>query len=287
MFTARPNRKRVFGPARGRDRLASNPMRVEDEAEQMEAYIESRRPPPPAAPVLESAGGRDIRVSWVNPVGEAAFREVSILMRPCGAERHQASSSEWWRVDGRTKTLMLAEDAKCLPPSPCEVTVTGLEVDMPYEAMLEAQTVRGFHVESPVSQSLQVGKASCPAAPLLEEAATGAVRVRWVLPAAAPPVERVLIFMRQVDDPEWGLVDNLTMTLVDANYTGTMQACPPDPTEVVVSGLDAERPYEAKFACLNDFGWSEQSPPSASLQLTKPPQDDDAAKSSRKWFFQV
>ena len=234
--------------------------------EELEAYILSRKPAPPAAPTLESAGGRDIRVRWSNPPGEAASREVSVLMRPAGIERHQASSSEWWRVDGRTKSLMFAEEAKCLPPTPCEVTVTGLEMDMPYEAMIEAQTVRGFHVESLVSKQLQVGRAGCPSAPLLEEASTGAVRVRWVLPPAAPPVERVLLFMRQVDDPEWGLVDNLTMTLVDANFTGAMQACPPEPTEIVVSGLGADQPYEAKLACLNDFGWSEHSPPSASLQ---------------------
>jgi len=234
----------------------SGSMQLGEEQAKLEEYLVSRRPKPPEAPWLEAAGGGNMRVQWVVPAGEAAFREVSVLMRPVGAAHHHASSSEWWRVDSRTKYLML-----------------------------EALTVCGFHVESPISQPLQIGRPPTPAAPLLEEAEPGAIRARWVLPAAAPPVERVLLFLRRVEEPEWGLVDNLTRTLVRPDFQGQLQACAAADGEVVVTGLDPDGPYEAKVACLNEHGWSEHSPPSASLQLTRPPSSAVAGWS--KWFFQV
>eukprot|EP00966_Prymnesium_polylepis_P272667 6299786-Prymnesium_polylepis.1 len=185
-------------------------------------------------------------------------------MRVADPAHQHATSSEWWRVDGRTKTLML-EGWKALPPAPCEVVVIGLEPDTPYEAYVEAQTVRGFHVESPVSAVLQVGLPAAPDAPLLEQAGPGALCVRWVAPASSPPVERVLCLLRRAGDADadWDWVDNITNSIVGKDFVGTIQACPASPAEVVVAGLDPEVQYEAKCACLNGRGWSAHSPTSA------------------------
>ncbi|KAL1528566.1 hypothetical protein AB1Y20_009907 [Prymnesium parvum] len=231
----------------------------------MEDFILKMKPEPPEAPRLESAGAGDIRVRWTNPTGQAAFREVSVLMRPSGESYHHTSSSEWGRVDSRTKTLML-DGWKTFPSEPPEVVVIGLDPDTPYEAMLEVLTVRGFQLQSPVSDALQVGKANQPAAPLLEAVASSSIRVRWVLPEAEPPIERVLIFMRQVGDADWCLVDNHSKTLVDAGFSGC-QLCAPAPSEITVSGLHADRAYECKVACLNEYGWSEHSQTSAVVHL--------------------
>lgn len=262
----------------------------------MEEFILKMKPEPPQPPTLSAAHGSDIRITWLNPEGPAAFREVSVLMRPSDTKRHCASSSEWWRVDGRTKCLML-EGWMTLPPSPPEVVVSGLEKDVAYEAMLDVLTVRGFQLQSEPSQPLCIGRAGTPEPPALEALGPGSLRVRWTIPLAHPPVERVLLFMRrrafdaavtsqaqemmmtteddetfegehgeQDGDLEWALVDNQTATLMDAGFAGG-QTCPATPSEIVVTELECGS-YVAKIACLNEHGWSEQSLPSASVLIS-------------------
>lgn len=232
----------------------------------MEAYIMKMKPDPPEAPNLEAANNGDIRVRWKNPTGQAAFREVSVLMRRADEAVHRASSDEWCRVDSRTKTLMF-DGWKNFPPLPSEVVVTGLDLDTPYEAMLDVLTVRGFQLQSEPSEVLRIGRAATSLAPILEDAGNATARVQWVLPAAEPPIERVLVFLRPVGNEEWLLVDNLTKTLIGSGFCGG-QACPPMPSELLVTGIDAGRSYEARLAFLNEHGWSEPSPISPAVEIS-------------------
>lgn len=241
------------------DRTMDDDIFASDVPDGMEAFVRMKRPPPPAPPTLQAVGADSIRVSWVVPPGEAAFRSVSVLMRPA-----DVGDVEWYRVDSRTKYLVL-ECWKDFPAEPAEVEVSGLSRGMPYEAMLIVQTVRGFSLDSPVSEPIHLSAPGAPAAPVLEAVGGDSIRIRWTVPPGQ--VQMVLLFVRQSGDAEWGLVDQRTGTLLPAGFAGG-QACQASPSEIVVSGLNAERPYEAKLAALNTLGWSEPSPISAALQLS-------------------
>ena len=221
---------------------------------------------PPAAPLLQTVDEpNSLCVLWS---ASPALTQVSLWMR-------QVGQTAWLAVDSSTATLKptFPAIAKVYTAALGTATVKGLSPEKPYEAKLTARNAHGWSKSSPISAPVQLAKPVAPAAPVLQAADTG-TRVLWSLPPGQPVASTVTVHMRQRfpmthADSGWMVVDHRTKKLVTLVTEGATP-CPALPNSIVVTGLNAERPYEAKLVAHTAHGSSDPSPVGAMLQLNKP-----------------
>ena len=226
------------------------------------AKMEIRTTPP--APLLLAADAPNcMRVLWTV---ESTVTRVTLWMRPVG-------QATWLVLDSSTGTLVprdAAQDfglARAHIAARGETIVKGLSPDKPYEAVLAARTIDGQNSLWSFSAHLQLAQPVAPAAPVLQAIYTG-IRVHWSLPPGIP-ADTVTVHMRKRSEDGWMVVDARTGKLVDRDTDGAT-SCPGLPSSVLVLGICAGTPYEAKLVAHTAHGSSGFSPVSAMLQLNLP-----------------
>ena len=221
-------------------------------------------PTTPPAPLLLAADAPNcMRVLWTV---ESTVTRVTLWMRPVG-------QAFWLVLDSSTGTLVPRDAAqdKALSrahiAAPGETIVTGLSPGKPYEAVLAARGIHGKISLWSVSEPLQLTQPVAPAAPVLQATDTG-IRVHWSLPPGIP-ADTVTVHMRKRSEDGWMVIDAGTGKLV-ARDTDGATPCPGQPSSVLVTGICAGTPYEAKLVAHTAHGSSGFSPVSAMLQLNQP-----------------
>ena len=194
----------------------------------------------PAAPTLEVADHHSIRVKYTLPKGST---HAVVRLRKVG-------DASWKVIDASTGKL---DDAGTAHTARQQCQCAELDRDERYEAIVKAKSRAGWGEWSATSEPLKIIDFAPPApgAPKLEAASEHSIRV---LCAAPPGSSFITASIREVSAlAEWQ----------DLNADGVFK---PD-EEVIATGLDPLKYYEAKFSAFNDGGWGPDSPVSKPLKI--------------------
>jgi len=218
-----------------------------------------QKPPAPAPPVLISLGGTRLKCTWVIPTSTPPVEVTSLQLT-------ELDSGYSAFVDAETNALVPKGGAAFMVPDN-QVTLEAVKADVRYVARLYARNAVGFSSGSPPSSPVRTwcvsginrclgGVDFTPAAPILQGAGAGKLRVKWELDDRA---KCTTVKIRPVGDSAWQLLDSSTGNLVPRGGTTVMAP----KSEAVAIGIIDGVEYEATVAFLISKSWSHDSPISA------------------------
>mmetsp|Transcript_124464 Transcript_124464/g.265273 ORF Transcript_124464/g.265273 Transcript_124464/m.265273 type:complete len:837 (+) Transcript_124464:155-2665(+) len=228
------------------------------------------KPPAPNKPEVTVDGPSTLKVAWTIPETSPEITACTVKMRIVGSQRYQ-------NYDHASGKLVLKGGAT-VPAPTCEITASGCEEGLAYEAVVAMMNSNGWGEISTPSEPMTIGdpkareKPPSPGPPKLIAMGPGKLKCSWVIPEACPPVEATQVQLTDVASGIQLLVDAANGKLVSSGRTTFASTR----WEANINGVKDCVEYVAAVCCRNAEGFGEYSLPSDSAANGADPRAEGA-----------